>query len=195
MPCLVDSRSRGDHCAYVVGGGGSSDSSSASSSSTDDVDFHQQGTGGKNPSTGKNRSRRAMRRLLSGDLLLPCDSIDIKRFASATARPAEGDVPGVEESLELSVATFDQNGFSSSEDDLSSEDSIELDGSPLISNLPASGRPLSPSGEIDGATVPSQCEDSSKASFASLRLTYLMVTLVIMLADGLQGTLKLTNIE
>jgi len=110
-------------------------------------------------------------------------------------------VPEVEESLELSVAWDDPpssvNSSSvgdSTEDDeeeefeeVSTVDDIKIS---LLENVPPLAVTAERHQDVQGSKVKEEAKQQCPhESFTSLRVTYLLVTLVIMLADGLQGTL------
>lgn len=122
---------------------------------------------------GKEKSRVRGREMLSGNWP-PCNDDDEDLSTS------DSNVPGAEESLvELSEQWDDPSPTSSDDEDSLGDVKISFvnDVSPLMEV------PVPPI--LKKQPPPQGCPNSS---FATLRCTYLLVTLVIMLADGLQGT-------
>lgn len=119
------------------------------------------------------------RMLLSGNWP-PFDGSDEKGLSGGHLP----DIPGTEESLELSKEWDDPpSSVNSSEDDITDEDSIDDVKVALLVNVPPLMVVPEPTTQEEKQPSP-QCP---KESFTALRITYLLVTLVIMLADGLQG--------
>jgi uncharacterized membrane protein len=96
---------------------------------------------------------------------------------------AESDAPSLERSFEFS----DASDPPSSEISVvgSEEFGCEVDAASLSCH-----EPLSPPLLVTVKQEPATTEATNHSSFTTLRVTYLLVTLVIMLADGLQGTTR-----
>ena len=116
--------------------------------------------------------------MLSGDWPRPWNDEDSSSFADTN-------VPGTEESLELSEE-WDDPSPNSSDDETTDEDSL---GDVKISFVNGES-PLMAVPAVPPTLIKKQPQECPNTSFATLRCTYLLVTLVIMLADGLQGTMN-----
>jgi hypothetical protein len=92
---------------------------------------------------------------------------------------AESDAPSLERSFEFS----DASDPPSSEISVVGSEELGCEGDAVACHEPLS-LPLLVTVKQEPATT----EAANHSSFTTLRVTYLLVTLVIMLADGLQGT-------